>query len=596
MCGIAGSFHFVNQKSSILNIDELVEIRDSMYMRGPDSYGLWFSKDDNVALAHRRLSIIDISELGSQPMKSKDGNIVIVFNGEIYNYLELKINLEKKGYLFHSKTDTEVLINLYIEYGLDFVNHIRGMFSIALWDNIKKGILLVRDHFGIKPLYYSEHDGEILFASQVKALLKSKKIDKSLSYAGQVSYFLWGSIQDPFTLYNGIKALEAGTYMWVTKNGEKEIKNYYNLSKKIIEIENSSINYTSKLDFDLLKRTFDDTVSKHLLSDVPVGLFLSSGLDPSILAEFSSNKINNIKAITLNYENKFNESELANKTAIQFNLNHKNYNISKSEIKGEFDKIMNYMDQPSIDGINTYFISKYAVKSGLKVAISGLGGDELFRGYNTFKRTKKLVDIFSILSFFPIQGLTNVTLNLNKSLNSKLQFIAKYSGTYPGSYLLQRSLFLPEQLYDFMDKEIVSEGLLQLRNINKLNDIIEGIYNNKSKISALEFTMYMRNQLLRDSDWAGMAHSLEIRVPFVDKILFEQSISILSSNKTLNKSQIFSKISNLNNDYFKRKKTGFSFPKVNQILSNEDKSRNELEQNKASSKIIFYKYKNCISI
>ncbi len=591
MCGIAGAFHFKKQNSSKLNIKELVEIRDNMYMRGPDSCGLWFSNEDNVALAHRRLSIIDTSELGSQPMKSKDGNIIIVFNGEIYNFLDLKIELEKKGYCFSTKTDTEVLINLYIEYGADFVYHIRGMFSIAIWDNYKKGILLIRDHFGIKPLYYSESNGEIIFASQVKALLKSTNIDKSLSYAGQVSYFLWGSIQDPFTLYNGIKSLEAGTYMWISDKGNKEITKYYNLSKKIIECEKNTETNLSQINYELLESIIDDSVSRHLLSDVPVGLFLSSGLDSSILAEYSSRHIKNIKAITLSNDNNFEETKLAKKTAQKFGMNHLLYNISKNEIESEFENIMHFMDQPSIDGINTYFISKYAVKSGLKVAISGLGGDELFRGYNTFSRTKKLVDIFSILSFFPIQGLTSLSLKINKNINSKFEYIGKYANTYSGAYFLQRALFLPNQLYDFMDNDIVNEGLIQLRNINNLNNIIEGITDNNNKISALEFTMYMRNQLLRDSDWAGMAHSLEIRVPFVDKNLFEYSISILTRQENLKKSEIFSKISDLDEVYFNRKKTGFSFTKVNQIKDTKNIIKKELELNKESSKIIF-KYFN----
>jgi len=507
MCGIVGQFVYKNS-GPLVQKTELLKIRDSMIPRGPDGEGLWISRDKKIGFAHRRLSIIDLSPTGSQPMSTVNGLIHIVFNGEIYNYRDLRKGLEDKGYHFQSNSDTEVLLHLYEEKGLEMVHDLRGMYAFGLWDAKKQGLFLCRDPFGIKPLYYSDNGTSIRFASQVKALLAGGNINTSPDPAGHVGFFLFGHLPDPHTLYKEIRALPAGSLIWIDKNSVGQPKCFFNIGDELsiakangstIEPEEALVNLRSAL---------MDSVRYHMIADVPVGIFLSSGLDSSTLVALASELVGDkLRTITLKF-NEFegtdnDESPLAEVVAKHYGTKHHTRQISSKDFKSNFDKIIASMDQPTIDGINTFFVSQVTAESGLKVCLSGVGGDEIFGGYSTFNQIPKLVNLTKMIPgakhFGKIFRLLSSSL-IKKFTSPKYAGIFEYGTSHGEAYLLGRGLFMPWELPDFLDVDFVRQGWRELQPIVRLEKTIENIDSDYHKISALELTWYMRNQLLRDTD------------------------------------------------------------------------------------------------
>jgi asparagine synthase (glutamine-hydrolysing) len=564
MCGIVAIFGY-NNASPPIDREELLKIREAMTNRGPDGAGAWISDDNRIGMAHRRLAIIDLSDNGAQPMADKTGQYQIVFNGEIYNYRELRSILEKKGYQFRSTSDTEVLLNLYAEKGMQMVHDLRGMYAFALWDNKRKGLFLARDPFGIKPLYYADNGHTIRIASQVKALLKGGGIDTAHESAGQVGFFLWGFVPEPYTLYKNICALPAGSTLWIDAAGKKNISTFCEIANPLVTIPDSKpqINRNEELRDILL-----DSLKCHIVADVPVGIFLSSGKDSTTIAalvsEFAQQKLH---TVTLGFNEfkgtKDDEVPLAEKVASQYNTIHRTEWISKNEFHQDYEDIINSMDQPSIDGINTYYVCKAAARTGLKVALSGLGADELFGGYPSFSEIPKLVGALKGFSYIPWVGalFRNVSAPFFAALTSpKYAGTFEYGSNFGGAYLLRRSLFMPWELSAFIDPAIVKDGLETLQTIPVLNGISNRVKEPRQKVSALEVSWYMRNQLLRDSDWAGMAHSLEVRVPLVD-IEFFKKIKQLETNKFVTKGEfVGTPLKALPVEVLKRPKTGFCIP------------------------------------
>jgi len=281
MCGIAGIYRHLG---GAVDRQSLIAMRDAMAERGPDGFGIWLSSDQSVGLAHRRLAIIDLSDRGAQPMASQDGRLRIVFNGEIYNYRELRATLESSGFAFATDSDTGVLLALYAHSGPGFVEKLRGMFAFALWDDARKGLLLARDSFGIKPLYYANDRQGLRFASQVKALLAGGDIDDAPDPAGYAGYCIFGSVPEPFTLYRGIHPLAAGTTLWADGDGVGYERAYWNLAGKLAASEVAACAPNDAQ----LGLTLQDSVKHHMVSDVPVGVFLSAGLDSTMLAALAS--------------------------------------------------------------------------------------------------------------------------------------------------------------------------------------------------------------------------------------------------------------------------------------------------------------------
>jgi asparagine synthase (glutamine-hydrolysing) len=563
MCGIAGIFTY-RKNGLAVNRSELLRMRDHMITRGPDGAGVWLDEKAKVGLAHRRLAILDLTENGAQPMSTPDGRLRIVFNGEIYNYQELRDRLKAKGHVFFSGTDTEILLYAYREYREAMVDHLRGMFAFIIWDEERQGIFLARDHFGIKPLYYHDDGETIRAASQVKAILAGGVIKKQPEPAGHVGFYLWGCVPEPYTLYRNLFAVPAGHTLWVDDSGPRAPRKYFDVAEELGNAAEIKIQGRAE---DVLGAALRDSVKHHLISDVPVGVFLSAGMDSATLTALASEEIDQLQAVSLGFDEYRNsladEVPLAQKIAAHYGCTHHIATISQHDFNGEFQSILHAMDQPSIDGVNTYFVARAAQRAGLKVALSGLGGDELLGGYQSFRQMPTLVSRVRPASFVPGLGrlMRIVSAPLVKhSTSPKYASLFEYGGSYGGAYLLRRGLFMPWELPGLLDGELVKEGWASLQPVVRLDEWLKPVGSPHAKVAALEMSLYMRNMLLRDSDWAGMAHSLEIRTPMVDIALFRALASCMSDQSNPPIKAMLGGIPKrtLPDEILNRPKTGFS--------------------------------------
>jgi asparagine synthase (glutamine-hydrolysing) len=530
MCGINGIFAYHDAANQV-DQAEILRTRDHMAARGPDGKGEWIAADGRLGLGHRRLSIIDLSDAGAQPMTSADGTFVVTFNGEIYNYRELRKGLEGRGRVFRSKSDTEVLLHLYAEKGEAMVHDLRGMFAFGLWDNGRRTLLLARDPYGIKPLYYADDGRTLRFASQVKALIAGGKISRELDPAGHVGFYLFGSVPEPFSIYREIKALPAGSYLFADQRGARAPVSYHSIARSYCDTERESV--ANESPSALAQRALIDSVRHHLVADVPVGAFLSSGVDSSALVGLMRDAQHaEIQTITITfgefatgYEN---EAPLAAEIARLYQTRHTERIVTEAEFRQDLPRILAAMDQPSIDGVNVWFVAKAAHEAGLKVAVSGLGGDELFGGYPSFVDIPRWVRWLAWPSRLPYLGEASRRFfslggALRLGASPKVAGMLELGGQFPGAYLLRRGLFMPWELEQVLDPEIVADGLRRLSPLELIGASLDPEPRSSfAKVAVLESTFYMRNQLLRDADWASMAHSLEVRLPLVDATLLHQ--------------------------------------------------------------------------
>jgi asparagine synthase (glutamine-hydrolysing) len=500
-------------------------------------------------------------------MSSPENRSIIVYNGEIYNYKELRQDLKSRGCRFFSDSDTEVLLHLYQKEGPDFVKRLRGMYAFAIWDENKQGLFLARDPLGIKPLYFADNGHTIRIASQVKAILAAGGADTSPDPAGHVGFFLWGFVPEPFTLYRGIRALPAGSTLWIGKVGATiQPRSFYSLPEQL-QRSSDSRPPTSKLEArERLKASLENSVRHHMVSDVPVGLFLSAGLDSTSIANLAVRQsAEPLRTFTLGFEQykdtPDDETIRAGEIATSLHTVHQTRWISIEDFRAELPNIFTAMDQPSIDGVNTYFVSKAAGETGLKVALSGLGGDELFGGYPSFAHVPQMVSLAKPLGFMG-KTFRMVTASVLRHFTSpKFAGIFEYGGSFGGAYLLRRGLFMPWELPSILEPDMVKEGWKELASLRHLNKEIRDLRDDHQRVSALETIFYMRNMLLRDADWAGMAHSLEVRVPFVDvKLIDEVAPLMRGSMKPDKKTMAQAAWGKVPRPLLNRPKTGFSFP------------------------------------
>jgi asparagine synthase (glutamine-hydrolysing) len=564
MCGIVGIFSY-NDSAPRVDLAEMIAVRDAMAARGPDGAGEWISIDERIALGHRRLAIVDLSEAGAQPMATVDGSLRITFNGEIYNYQSIRQRLEANGVVFQSHTDTEVLLHLYAEKGPAMFDELRGMYAFAIWDATRRRMFLARDPFGVKPLYYADDGMTLRFASQVRALLRARSIDTRSDAAGKVGFMLWGYVPEPYTLYAGIRALPPGSWLSVDSDGIRTSGTFCRISDELAAAEDHAASLVSGDVDGRLREAMLDTVSHHMIADVPVGVFLSSGLDSTTLTALAAEVAGScLHTVTLGFEEyrggEADEVPLAEMVARQFGTTHQTRWLSPGEFRTDFAAMLSAMDQPSIDGANTYFVSKAAKQAGLKAALSGLGGDELFGGYSSFQQIPQLVRTVGKFPVGAAKALRAISAPVLKHFTSaKYAGLLEYGGSYAGAYLLRRGLFMPWELPHLLDPDLVREGWRVLQPILQLEATVKDIANDQLRVSALEMTWYMRNQLLRDSDWAGMAHSLEIRVPLVDLNLL-RSVAPLALHSQGKAEMARTPASPLPDAILNRRKTGFSIP------------------------------------
>ena len=524
MCGINGIFAY-NSAAGLPKSSELLSTRDAMHARGPDGAGTWWSADRRCGLGHRRLSIIDLSERANQPMISEDGRLIVVFNGEIYNYPQLRAELESNGVQFRTTSDTEALLHLYACEGEAMVQRLRGMYAFVIWDCRKRRLFLARDPYGIKPLYTANDGWTFRFASQVKALLAGGQVSRDPEPAGLVGFHLFGCVPEPFTLYREIRALPAGHTQWVDETGPHEPKSFANLAAQFAERKDRPADARELQ--ERLREAVLSSVSVHLLADVEVGVFLSAGIDSgALLGLMRDAGQKKIRAITLGFDEFSGTAEdevpLAAEVAQHYGAEHIVRRVSEQEFRDDLPHILEAMDQPSIDGVNTWFVSKAAKEAGLKVALSGLGGDELFAGYPSFRDIPRWRALYGAFAAIPFSGklARKLVVALAPSFarrQPKAAGMLEHAASWPGAYLLRRGLFLPHELPTLLGDDMAREGLRRLNYAQSIRmQLTPDPGSNVARVGVLEASNYMRNQLLRDADWAGMAHSLEIRVPLVD--------------------------------------------------------------------------------
>ncbi|WP_046865761.1 asparagine synthase (glutamine-hydrolyzing) [Microvirga massiliensis] len=535
MCGLNGIFSY-HSAACFPKRAELIATRDYMHARGPDGAGEWWSEDFRAALGHRRLSILDLSERASQPMVSLDGQLAVVFNGEIYNTPDLRTELERRGVVFRTTSDTEVLLHLFAYHGEEMVHHLRGMFAFAIWDEAKHRLFLARDPYGIKPLYTANDGWTFRFASQVKALLAGRAVSRDPEPAGIVGFHLWGSVPEPFTMYREIRALPAGHTQWIDAAGPRKPVLYASVPAALsrgVRMAVGRDEITPRIRAAVL-----DSVRSHLLADVEVGMFLSAGVDSgAVLGLMRDVGQAKVRAITLAFEEfrgtADDELPLAAEVARLYGAEHVVRTVSEREFQADLPVILDAMDQPSVDGVNTWFVSKAAREAGLKVALSGLGGDELLAGYPSFRQIPRWVAAFRVPAAIPGAGMIARAILGRLGLHTRLPKalgLAEYGGSYAGAYLLRRGLFLPFELKTILDPELLSAGMRRLAPLRRLRESMTPDPRVPiARVAALESANYMRNQLLRDADWAGMAHSIEIRTPLVDFHLLKALAAVVPS-------------------------------------------------------------------
>jgi asparagine synthase (glutamine-hydrolysing) len=565
MCGIAGLFAYGADSIETIS-SEVVTMRDAMAPRGPDGVGEWLSSDRRTAFGHRRLAIIDLHEQSLQPMTDREHGLTIVFNGEIYNYKALREELITRGHRFRTASDTEVILHLYAEHGADMCERLRGMYAFAICDEPTGSLFLARDPFGIKPLYYADDGKTLRFASQVKALLAGGSVDTTPECAGYVGYYLLGSVPEPFTLFRGIRELGPGSTLHIDRNGARTPRVFCSIPQILRSAEREKANpkrdgeRQERLHFALL-----DSVRHHLVADVPIAVFLSAGIDSQCITALARETGHpDLRSVTMGFREYRgtlkDEVPLAEACAQRNGTVHTTSIVTGSDFQAELERFVQSMDQPTVDGLNTYFVSKVAAELGLKVCLSGLGGDEMFGGYNSFSQIPRLVRLARrvLPSAAAGRALRRVSARwIGRFTSPKYAGLFELGRTIEGAYLLQRGLFMPWELPHFLPPEIVREGWRQLEPMVRLSDSVKGLGHGSVAVGSLEMNWYMRNQLLRDADWAGMAHSIEIRVPFVDVQLLRDIAPYLYGREPIRKPLV---ASTCGLDLAARPKTGFSIP------------------------------------
>jgi asparagine synthase (glutamine-hydrolysing) len=566
MCGIAALYAY-DDRGVAAGAGALRAASEWMQCRGPDGSGEWTSSDARISLAHRRLAIIDPSEAGAQPMQTGNGAYVISFNGEIYNYRELRAALEGKGFRFRSGTDTEVLLHLYADRGEAMMTELRGMFAFALWDEKKKGLFLARDHFGIKPLYYANDGRSIRVASEVKALLAGGSIDTTPNPAGHAGFFVWGNVPDPHTMYCGIRALPAGHTMWIDRDGARAPRGYADLATMLAESDAARVTIDPHERAERLRAAMLDSVKHHLVADVDVGVFLSAGIDSTVIAALAAEVGGRLRTVTLGFAEYrgtvHDETPVAERVAKQLGAEHSTIWVTRADFRNALEDLLARMDQPTIDGVNSYFVARAAKEAGLKVALSGLGGDELFAGYSDFRDIPRMVRLVSPLPARDVIGKMvrkGVAPLLPGFASTKYASVIEYGGDYAGAYLLRRAVFLPWEVEEFIQMPVqveLSETSIMDRLVRStLNGCASAV-----KVAALESSWYMRNQLLRDADWASMSHSVEVRVPLVDWKLWREVARLGLISPSLGKRALArTPVPPLPSVVLERRKTGFTVP------------------------------------
>ncbi|HEX5043075.1 MAG TPA: asparagine synthase (glutamine-hydrolyzing) [Candidatus Polarisedimenticolaceae bacterium] len=562
MCGINGIVR-LEPGGDPVHQDRLIRTRDHMARRGPDGSGAWISPSGEVGLAHRRLAILDLTDAGLQPMASPDGRYHLVFNGEIYNFRELRQDLESRGIRFHSRSDTEVLIALFALEGTRAFARLRGMYALGLWDELEHRLVLARDPYGIKPLYWARHRGALHFASQVRALTEAGGIPADVDPTGVAGFLLWGSVPEPRTIRRAVRAVPAGHHIVIERGRVGDPVPHRDF-------------WTPAPDAAAVPDALSDSVRAHLVSDVPVAVFLSAGLDSSLIAALARRHLPSPPTtVTLRFAayrgTQADEGPLAAKIAAALGTNHVEVCLGDEALRECWDQVGGAMDQPSVDGFNTYLVSRAAREAGFKVVLSGLGGDELLGGYPSFQEVPRWAARCATVSRLPGARALVPVIGALSPRRPKLAGMVAHGGSLAGAYFLRRGLFLPSDLPAMLGPAAARDALADYDPVADAARALPAPWRAAAHLSPpdawravhwMESAIYMRNQLLRDADWASMAHALELRVPLVDARLQAQLHGQgFEPGRSGGKASVVRLTApELPAELWERRKTGFSLP------------------------------------
>jgi asparagine synthase (glutamine-hydrolysing) len=554
MCRIAGIY---NPKAENLEAD-ILRMRDAMHRGGPDDAGIFIHPELPMAFGHRRLALLDLSAAGHQPMQTADGSLKIIFNGEIYNFQQVRRELESLGYRFITQTDTEVILYSYKQWGKKCFEKFNGMFALAIWDEHEQEVVLARDHAGIKPLYYYLTEDSFVFASEIRAF-KALTDNWSAEESWQPLFLLFGHLPEPFTTLKNVRSLSKGEWLSVHIPSLRKKSGVYYQEDYTTKIFNEETALEAARDI------LPAAVKRHLISDAPIGLFLSGGIDSSLLTLLAAPVLKE-KLVTLSIQ--FEEAEYSEESYQKIVIDitrakHSAFRVNQKDFEHALPDILLAMDQPSIDAINTYFISMYAKQCGLKAVLSGLGADELFGGYPSFYRFRQ----WQYLNYLP----AFISKRFGKSSNNKLAKLS-YERFHPmlSLYLMNRGLYTVERA-----SELTGVSVKQIEDaLNAINVPSNIDYSSPNANAAMEVNLYMKNQLLKDSDYMAMWHGVEIRVPFLDKELIDaiNSVSALVKFRSdIPKSLLIEAFSTLlPAEIWCRKKQGFTFPFAYWLKASEE--------------------------
>ena len=542
-----------------------------MHYRGPDDEGIFVTEDGRLGLASRRLAIRDVSPAGHMPMQNAAGTVWITYNGEIYNADELRCELEASGFAFRSTSDTEVILHGYEAWGMRVLDRLRGMFALAVFDRrAAPCLVLARDPLGIKPLYYASTSDAFAFASECRALRTAGCAGRELDADGLVAYLELGSVPAPLTIYRDIRAMEAGHSLRLTWDEAGCLKSerpyqYWALP------EPTPPPHDYRAAVDLVRETLQDSVRRHLVSDVPLGAFLSGGIDSASVVALmrASSPSATIRTCSVTFdEAEFTEEAYATAVAREFGTEHVNIPLSADDMAAEFDNIIAALDQPSNDGVNTYFVSQAARRAGLTVSLSGVGGDELFGGYPTFQRMPDLVRAMRVIDGVPggsrLAGALLATGGMHRGPGRLASWLRSEGPLHVRAYLALRGLFSPTDVSHLISPEVRSSSrTFDLEDLVDRSAKAARPISTRELTSRLELTSYMRHQLLRDTDVMSMAHSLEVRVPFVDREVVEKllGVGLQTPNGALSKQVLRDAVPTVPSVVRDRRdKHGFTFP------------------------------------
>jgi asparagine synthase (glutamine-hydrolysing) len=564
MCGIAGLW--TNRSGVDAAVQRVGAVTTAVAHRGPDDKGVEaVNQSPAVVFGHTRLSILDLSSAGHQPMLDPLTRNWITYNGEIYNFPELRAELEALGQVFRSKCDTEVILKGYAQWGVGCWRRLRGIFAFGIWDTECRELHLVRDHLGVKPLYYVAPPEGLVFSSEVRAIVASGLISKKLSVAGLNSFLKYGSVQEPCSLVHGVESVPPGHYLTCALDGKVITRNYWSVVECVVR------NWETQPRADEVRYYLEDSIQRQLISDVPVGVFLSGGVDSTVIAALAARaQPGAIKTFCIGVEQaELDESTESLDTAKFLGCQHSTLILEGSKVKEMLSAAIASYDQPSYDGLNTYFISKLVRQAGIKVALSGLGGDELFVGYSGFSKVQQIGRIDGWAHLLPASArdfLSGVLANcsapgaavggtLSEVLDPKIS----------ESYFASRTLFSRRHIEKLTgigsgSRWIDQPWVHRERRLSKAAGELKGV----DRASFFEMQTYMLSTLLRDSDQMSMVHGLELRVPLIDPVLVEHVLPVAMKDKVKGregKQLLFGALGNLlPAAVVNRRKRGFTLP------------------------------------